>query len=62
VPLKYFEEAFTSEHHMMRIYRVRDAPNRAKAKDSGRARKPLAPPPASQEAPVSQQSQQAAAR
>jgi dolichyl-diphosphooligosaccharide--protein glycosyltransferase len=26
--LKYFEEVFTSEHWMMRIYRVLDKPNR----------------------------------
>lgn len=41
--LKYFEEVFTSEHWMMRIYRVRDAPTRDKPRDSGRAgsRKPL---------------------
>eukprot|EP00879_Flechtneria_rotunda_P032518 GHRR01035735.1.p1 GENE.GHRR01035735.1~~GHRR01035735.1.p1 ORF type:complete len:182 (+),score=41.02 GHRR01035735.1:256-801(+) len=39
VPLKYFEEVFTSEHWMMRIYRVRDQPNRdagkASLRDSG---------------------------
>jgi hypothetical protein len=37
VSLKYFEEVFTSQHWMMRIYRVRDTPNRDAAKDSGRA-------------------------
>ena len=26
--LKYFEEVFTSEHWMMRVYRVLDKPNR----------------------------------
>lgn len=36
VSLKYFEEVFTSQHWMMRIYRVRDTPNRDAAKDSGR--------------------------
>lgn len=41
VSLKYFEEVFTSEHWMMRIYRVRDKPNRDKPKtDAGRVRKP----------------------
>jgi len=28
IELKYFEEAFTSENWLMRIYRVRPAPNR----------------------------------
>ncbi len=28
VNLKYFEEVFTSQHWMMRIYRVRDVPLR----------------------------------
>lgn len=37
VSLKYFEEAFTSAHWMMRVYRVRDQPNRDTPKDSGRA-------------------------
>lgn len=37
VSLKYFEEVFTSAHWMMRIYRVRDQPNRDAPKDSGRA-------------------------
>ncbi|GBF90577.1 hypothetical protein Rsub_03149 [Raphidocelis subcapitata] len=32
VTLKYFEEAFTSQHWMMRIYRVRDRPLRDSAK------------------------------
>lgn len=43
VPLKYFEEVFTSEHWMMRIYRVRESPTRDKPRDSGRAgaRQPL---------------------
>ncbi|WIA39883.1 hypothetical protein OEZ86_013325 [Tetradesmus obliquus] len=36
VPLKYFEEVFTSEHWMMRIYRVRDQPNRDAAKPASR--------------------------
>lgn len=42
VSLKYFEEAFTSAHWMMRVYRVREQPNRDTPKDSGRAaaRKP----------------------
>jgi dolichyl-diphosphooligosaccharide--protein glycosyltransferase len=35
VSLKYFEEVFTSEHWMMRIYRVRDQPLRDSKKDSG---------------------------
>lgn len=26
--LKYFEEVFTSEHWMVRIYKVKDTPNR----------------------------------
>lgn len=37
VNLKYFEEVFTSGHWMMRVYRVRDQPNRDLPKDSGRA-------------------------
>ncbi|KAF6258860.1 Oligosaccharyl transferase STT3 subunit-domain-containing protein [Scenedesmus sp. NREL 46B-D3] len=37
VPLKYFEEVFTSEHWMMRIYRVRDQPNRDAAKPASRS-------------------------
>jgi dolichyl-diphosphooligosaccharide--protein glycosyltransferase len=37
VSLKYFEEVFTSQHWMMRVYRVRDQPNRDTPKDSGRA-------------------------
>jgi len=28
IKLKYFEEAFTSEHWMIRIYRVKDLNNR----------------------------------
>ncbi|KAI8469243.1 MAG: Oligosaccharyl transferase STT3 subunit-domain-containing protein [Monoraphidium minutum] len=39
VSLKYFEEVFTSQHWMMRIYRVRDKPLRDSAKPkSGRQR------------------------
>jgi hypothetical protein len=37
VSLKYFEEVFTSAHWMMRVYRVRDSPNRDTPKDSGRS-------------------------
>lgn len=37
VSLKYFEEVFTSEHWMMRIYRVRDTPNREPPKRRARA-------------------------
>jgi dolichyl-diphosphooligosaccharide--protein glycosyltransferase len=37
VSLKYFEEVFTTQHWMMRVYRVRDQPNRDTPKDSGRA-------------------------
>nr|ADB65765.1 oligosaccharyl transferase [Dunaliella salina] len=32
IKLQYFEEAFTSQHWMMRIYRVRDAPVRTPSK------------------------------
>ena len=43
VSLKYFEEVFTSQHWMMRIYRVRDKPLRDGAKPkSGRVRAALA--------------------
>lgn len=36
VELKYFEEVFTSENWLMRIYRVRPEPNRAAVKRGGR--------------------------
>ena len=37
--LKYFEEVFTSEHWMMRIYRVLEQPNRdAKLKNPRRSK------------------------
>jgi dolichyl-diphosphooligosaccharide--protein glycosyltransferase len=43
--LRYFEEVFTSEHWMIRIYRVKDVPNRDKlqrnphrVKPTGRAK------------------------
>ena len=43
VSLKYFEEVFTSQHWMMRIYRVRDRPLRDATKPkSGRVRGALA--------------------
>jgi dolichyl-diphosphooligosaccharide--protein glycosyltransferase len=43
VTLKYFEEVFTSQHWMMRIYRVRDQPLRDKGSSSSKAkRKPVA--------------------
>lgn len=40
--LKYFEEAFTSEHWMMRVYRVLDHPNRERLLPNPRRQRPKA--------------------
>lgn len=32
IELEYFEEAFTSQRWMMRIYKLKDSPNRASKK------------------------------
>lgn len=42
VSLKYFEEVFTSQHWMMRIYRVRDEPLRDKAKGAKKSGRRMA--------------------
>ncbi len=36
ISLKYFEEVFTSQHWMMRVYRVRPQPLREKGAGRGR--------------------------
>lgn len=42
VKLTYFQEVFTSEHWMVRIYKVKDPPNRGFKRKNPKRRRPLA--------------------